>query len=193
VAAVVHAWYGGAEAGPGLADVLVGATNPSARLPFTVPVDEADLAVFDRDAHAFTYDRWHGWWRAQRLGVAPAHPFGFGLSYTTFELGDVDTTSDGSSIIVRGSVRNTGPRDGSDVVQVYAELPDVDAPSRLIGFARIDVTAGGLAPFEIVVPTDRLCTRDGEHRTWRRPVGPHRITTARFAGDPDATTVVVEL
>ena len=68
VPAVVQAWYGGCPAGPGLADVLLGAVNPSARLPFSVPVDEADLPPFDRDATRFRYDRWHGWWHLARTG-----------------------------------------------------------------------------------------------------------------------------
>jgi beta-glucosidase len=193
VPAIVQAWYGGAEAGPGLADVLVGTVNPSARLPFTVPIDEADLPAFEIDATAFTYDRWHGWWRAARNGISPAYPFGFGLSYTTFDLGDVTTTRDGSDIVMRGTVRNSGSRDGSDVVQVYAELPDAEAPERLIGFTRVDVPAGAATPFEIVVSVKRLATRDTEQKTWRAPTGRHRILTSRFAGDPDAAAVEIEL
>jgi len=188
VPAVVQAWYGGAEAGPGLTDVLIGAVNPSARLPFTVPRDEADLVPFDRDATSFTYGRWHGWWRATREGIPPAHPFGFGLSYTTFEIGTPTTSVEGAHIVVRGSVRNTGGRDGTDVVQLYATLPDSDAPQRLIGFARVDVAAGASSPFEIVVPADRLATRDGSTRAWQPAAGHHIITVARFAGDPAATT-----
>jgi beta-glucosidase len=193
VAAVVQAWYGGAEAGPGLADVLTGAVVPSARLPFTVPVDEADLPLFDRDATSFTYDRWHGWWRAAREGLTPAYPFGFGLSYTTFELADIEVVVADGSIVVRGSVCNTGERDAADVVQVYAELPAEDAPQRLIGFTRVPVGAGSSAPFEIQVPLDRLATRDSERRAWNAPVGKHRIAVGRFAGDPGAVGVDVHL
>jgi beta-glucosidase len=176
------------RAGPGLADVLVGNINPSARLPFTVPKDEADLVLFDRDATTFTYDRWHGWWRATRDGIEPAHRFGFGLSYTTFEIAEATIAVDGTDIAVRGTVRNTGGRDGTDVVQVYATLPDRDAPQRLIGFTRVDVAAGTTSTFEIVVPTGRLSTRDGATRSWRAPAGHHTITVARFADDPAATS-----
>ena len=184
VAAIAQAWYGGAEAGPGLSDVLLGAVNPAARLPFTVPVDETDLVEFDVGATRFTYDRWHGWWRAARNGVAPAYPFGFGLSYTTFALRGAEASLVGSSIVVRGTVCNTGDRDGADVVQVYAELPDAAAPARLIGFARVDVAAGDETPFEIIVPLDRLATRDSAEQAWRQPSGLHQVTVARFAGDP---------
>lgn len=193
VAGIVQAWYGGAEAGPGLADVLVGAVNPSARLPFTVPHDESDLVPFDRDATSFTYDRWHGWWRAARQGIAPAHPFGFGLSYTTFELADIAVVADAATIVVTGSVRNTGDRDGTDVVQVYATLPDATAPERLIGFAAVAAPAGASASFEIVIPTARLATRDSELLSWRAPSGPHTVTVGRFVGDPNAVAAVLDL
>jgi beta-glucosidase len=193
VPAIAQAWYGGAEAGPGLADVLVGNVNPSARLPFTVPVDEADLPAFDRDATKFTYDRWHGWWRAAHKGITPAYPFGFGLSYTTFAIDEVTTSAEGSTIVVGGVLFNTGARDGSDVVQVYAQLPDPEAPARLIGFARVDVEAQGRTPFEIVVPIDRLATRDNAGRSWRAPSGRHTIIVGRFAGDPAATSAELTL
>ena len=60
------------EGGHGLADVLLGRVDPSGRLPFSVPVTEAHLPPFDRDADAFTYDRWHGWWHLAREGHEPA-------------------------------------------------------------------------------------------------------------------------
>jgi beta-glucosidase len=193
VPAVVQAWYGGAEAGPGLADVLVGDVNPSARLPFTVPVDEADLPAFDRNAIRFVYDRWHGWWRADRNNLAPAYPFGFGLSYTTFVVVDVETSITDLAVIVRGAVRNTGHRDGCDVVQVYAELPDPEAPARLVGFSRCAVPAGEQVAFEIVVTRAQLATRQRAGATWAPPSGLHTIIVGRFVGDPDATAIVVAL
>jgi beta-glucosidase len=193
VPAVVQAWYGGCEAGPGLTDVLLGVVNPSARLPFSVPTDESDLPPFERNATTFRYDRWHGWWHLARTGSTPAFPFGFGLSYTTFALAEVDVSVDDQQVRVRGAVRNTGERDGADVVQVYAELPDPDAPARLVGFARVEVRARATATFEMFVPFDRLATRDPERHTWRPGAGPHRFHVARFAGDPDAATVVIEL
>jgi beta-glucosidase-like glycosyl hydrolase len=194
VPAVVQAWYGGCEAGPGLADVLFGVVNPTARLPFSIPADEADLPAFDRDATSFRYDRWHGWWHLARHGSTPAFPFGFGLSYTTFALDDVaiGLCADGS-VRAQGAVRNTGPRDGADVVQVYAELPDPDAPARLVGFARIEVRSGSSARFEVVIPPGRLATRDAEARCWRPAAGPHRIVVARHAGDPGAHASTVTI
>jgi beta-glucosidase len=193
VPAVVQAWYGGSRAGEGLADVLVGDVNPSARIPFSVPVDEADLPPFDRNAATFTYDRWHGWWHLARNGTAPLFPFGFGLSYTTFELDDVDVTADGATIDIRGTVRNLGQRNGADVVQVYAELADSDAPRRLIGFGRIEVAAGAEAPFHLRVPVDRLGRRDVASRSWQPATGTHRIIVGRDATDDASTPVTIEL
>jgi beta-glucosidase len=193
VPAAVYAWYGGCEAGPGLADVLLGAENPSARLPFSVPVHEDDLPAFDRDATHFVYDRWHGWWHFARTGTAPQFPFGFGLAYTDFVLGDVDVSVGETGIEVRATVTNTGDRDGADVVQVSAALPDPGAPPRLAGFARVEVPAGGTADVAITVPRSRLETRDPDAHSWRAPAGAHRITVGRHAGDPDAVTVPIEL
>jgi beta-glucosidase len=185
VAALVQAWYGGCEAGPGLADVLLGTVDPSGRLPFSVPHTEDDLPPFDRDAESFRYDRWHGWWHLERTGTPPAYRFGWGLSYTTFELADTDVTLDGEGVRVQATVANTGDRDGADVVQVYAELPDPDAPPRLVGFQRIEVPAGERRTAVVEVPLDRLATRDPQRHAWRSASGPHRIIVARFAGDPD--------
>lgn len=186
VPAVAQAWYGGCNAGPGLADVLTGAVNPSARLPFSVPRDEADLPTFEREATSFRYDRWHGWWRLRRNGAAPTFPFGFGLSYTEFELEKTTAVIADEAVVIRGVLRNTGERDGADVVQVYADLPDAQSPSRLVGFARMEVPASGDAGFEVRVPVARLARRDPERHTWAPAEGVHRFRVARHAADPDA-------
>ncbi|MEZ5374830.1 MAG: glycoside hydrolase family 3 N-terminal domain-containing protein [Microthrixaceae bacterium] len=184
VPAVVSCWYGGAQAGPGLADVLVGEVNPSARLPFSVPVEDADLPPFDRDATTFTYDRWHGWWYLGRHGTEAAFPFGFGLSYTDFELEAVEVESGADTIVLGCAVRSLGTVDGAEVVQVYAELPDPDAPPRLVGFARVEVAAGATTPCRIAVPLDRLSTRNPALHAWTAPAGVHRLRVARHAADP---------
>jgi beta-glucosidase len=193
VAAIVQPFYGGQQAGHGLADVLFGDVNPSARLPFTVPVDESHLPTFDRDADHAVYDRWHGWWRAERTDATPAYPFGFGLSYTTFALELVDVELVGALIVVRVSVTNTGERDGADVVQVLAALADRAAPRRLVGFRRVDVAAGATEALQLEIAVDRLATRDADAHRWRPPSGEHVLSVGRYVGDPDAASVTITL
>lgn len=186
VPALVQAWYAGAEAGPGLVDVLTGVVEPGGRLPFSVPTDESHLPAFDKDAASFTYDRWHGWWHLAQRGAEPAFPFGFGLGYTSFALQDVQAEIADGQVVARGTVRNLGERDGSDVVQVYADLPDVDAPSRLLGFARVEVAAGSETSFVICAPLGRLARRDAVSHTWTAATGTHVVRVARSAADPAA-------
>ena len=193
VPVIVQSWYGGCRAGEGLADVLVGSVNPSARLPFSVPADEADLPAFDRDATSFRYERWHGWRHLRRIGQTPAFPFGYGLSYTTFELDDIAVSVEAGCIAVRGMVRNRGDREGAEVVQVYASLPDDDAPDRLVGFVRVEVAAASEAPFAVDVSLDRLATRDPSTKTWRAPVGTHVVEVARHAADPQAISRTIDI
>ncbi len=191
VPAVLQAWYAGMEGGAALADLLLGAAAPTGRLPFTVPTDEAHLPAFDRDAHAVTYDAWHGWWRLERDGHAPAHPFGFGLTYTELGLGPWSLEREGDDVVLRGSVVNTGARDGSDVVQVYGGRRG--DRRRLLGFARVEVPAGGEAAAELRLPLDRFARRDAASR---RPVvvpGTYEVRVARDAADPGSGALPVDL
>jgi hypothetical protein len=74
-------------------------------------------------------------------------------------------------------------------VQVYAELPDPDAPARLIAFTRVEVSAGDATRFECRVPLTRLATRDPSARAWRSATGLHRFVVGRWAGDDAAYSV----
>jgi beta-glucosidase len=189
VPAVLQSWYSGMEGGHGLADVLLGVQEPGGRLPFSVPADEAHLPPFDRDADHVVYDEWHGWWLLERDGRAPVYPLGFGLGYTTFALSEASAVTTGSSLDVTGSVRNTGSRPGSDVVQVYARRDGADR-SRLVGFQRVSADAGQDAAFAVVVSPAALAERDVDaHRMVVRP-GRYALRVARHAADPGISLTV---
>ena len=183
VAAIVQAWYSGMEGGHGLADVLLGTVDASGRLPFSIPEQESDLPAFDADTDAFVYDAWHGYWYLDRNGVLPAYPFGFGLSYTTFALESAAAELDGAGIRVRATARNTGPRTGTDVLQVYAFRQGSSRPDRLVGFERFELDADKEASFERTVPLEALAERDVDaHAMVVRP-GIYVVRVARHASD----------
>ncbi len=183
VPAIVQSWYSGMEGGHGLADVLLGAVDASGRLPFSVPRLASDLPAFDAGAETFVYDAWHGYWYLDRNGTPPAYPFGFGLSYTTFALVSAEAASDGSGLRVRASVRNSGPRAGTDVIQVYARRRGSNRPARLVGFSRFELEAGEEAAVDVVVAPDALAERDVDaHAMVVRP-GTYLVRVARSATD----------
>jgi len=199
VAAVVLSWYPGMEGGHALADLLLGATEPVGRLPFTVPTDEAHLPPFDRDAGTVVYDGWHGYWRLARDGHRARYPFGFGLSYTDLAIDDAAAAFEASGegvdaaahIAVAATVSDHGARPGVEVVQVYAA--GAGAPLRLVGFARVPLQPGERSTAEVHVPLSRLARRDPSARRWVAASGPHRVVVARHAEDPDAHTLHVDL
>ncbi len=150
VAAVLEGWLLGQAGGSAVADVLYGAVNPSGRLAETIPHRLADTA-----AHlGFPGERGHvrygegvfvgyRWFDAREMDVA--YPFGHGLSYTTFGYADLTAAADDEGLTVTVSVTNTGERDGTEVVQVYAGRPESQlarAPRELAAFACVHLAAG---------------------------------------------------
>jgi hypothetical protein len=192
VPAVIQSWYSGMEGGHGLVDVLTGRVEMAGRLPFSVPVSEADLPPFDLESTAFTYDSWHGYWHLARNGTAPAYPFGFGLSYTTFALESAHIDVVGTTVKVRAKVRNTGGRPGSDVVQVYGRRLDPSRPERLVGFRRVEIPAGEVVDVDIDLPTSMLAERDTRRHAMVVRPGTYQLRVARDAVDT-GFTVPVEL
>jgi beta-glucosidase len=186
VPAIVQSWYSGMEGGNGLADVMLGHTDATGRLPFSVPASEADLPPFDAETESFVYDQWHGWWHLEHVGAVPAYPFGFGLSYTGFALSDCDVAVYGEELVLSATLRNTGVRSGTDVVQVYAQREGSETPGRLTGFARVEVAAGDSSPIRIAVPLGRLATRDVTTHTMAVVPGAYIVRLARHACDPGA-------
>lgn len=193
VPAILLLWYGGMEGGHALADVLLGRVDVTGRLPFTIPSDPDHLPPFDREADAVAYDGWHGYWRLARDRHEAAYPFGFGLSYTTWELGPTTVDDDGEELLVRALHRNVGTRDGSDVLQIYAGRPaDPTRPSRrLVAFAKVEVPAGQETTVECRIPWSRLAVREPD-RTWAVAAGTYVLTIGRHAADVAAVDLLVD-
>jgi beta-glucosidase len=176
--------------------VLLGEREPGGRLPCVIPRDESDLPPFDKNATTATYDRWFGQRLLDRDGVDAAYPLGFGLSYTSFAIGDVEVTrADGDRLEVRATVTNSGERPGGHVVQVYAtrpQQPDGERERFLAGFARVDLAPAERAAVRIEVPLGRLARWRGPGR-WEVSSGEYRVDVAGSAGDPAAVSTTVEL
>lgn len=143
VAAVLMAWYPGEAGGHGVADVLMGDVNPSGRLPITFPRAEGQLPLVYNHPPTGRGDDYVD------LTGRPLFPFGFGLSYTTFEYDNLrlesDTIRAGDTTTVRVTVHNSGERAGDEVVQLYVRdvLASVARPViALGGFVRVRLEPG---------------------------------------------------
>jgi len=195
VPAVVMMWYAGMEGGHALADVLTGAQNPAGRLPISIPTSGEHLPLFDRNATAITYDRFHGQRLLDKLGVAPAFPHGFGLSYTTFSIGEVTTGAVGDGgLRLTATVGNTGDRDGHHVVQVYGRRTTgaYAGELMLVGFAGVDVAAGSSVAVQVEVSFTPLAEWDPQSRTRVLPAaGDVVLEVGSYAHDPAAVVVPV--
>ena len=182
VGAVLMAWYPGMEGGHALARVLFGDTAPGGRLPSTWPRGAEQLPPFEPDARAVRYGPLHGYRLMEATGRSPAFAFGFGLSYTTFELGRVEAVRgwDGG-VRLTVPVVNTGTRDGDEVVQVYLDEALGSEPRALRtlrAFRRVTVAAGAIENVTIVLGPDDLS------RTVAGADGRVRLYVGRDA-DPD--------
>jgi beta-glucosidase len=189
VGAVLMAWYPGMEGGHAVARVLVGDASPGGRLPSTWPRGAEQLPPFDPDVRTVRYGPLHGYRLMEATGRSPAFPFGFGLSYTTFELGRVEAVRgwDGG-VRLTVPVVNTGTRDGDEVVQVYLDeaLGSEPRPLRTLrAFRRVTVAAGTMENVTIDLGAEDLT------RTIAAGGGRVRVHVGRDADPAGHRTVAV--
>jgi beta-glucosidase len=194
VGAVLLGWFGGQEFGAAVADILLGNEEPGGRLPTTWPAALEDVPVLNTtpvDGKVVYAEGIHvgyrAWLRQQAGGgAAPLLPFGFGLGYTTFELGTAHaprTVTVGQDVVVHVPVRNTGTRTGREVVQVYVAREDsaVERPVRwLAGFAGTHLAAGGTDSVQVRIPARAFGHYDGG---WQVERGSFRLLVGRHAAD----------
>jgi beta-glucosidase len=148
VPAILEAWYPGQEQGHALARVLFGDVNPSGKLPLTFPTSLAQMPPLEYPGTngAITYSEGLniGYRGYHAHKIKPQYPFGFGLSYTTFVYSNLEITATGQSFTLRFDLKNTGERDGTEIAQVYLEMPASAEvhPKKLIDWARVSLKAG---------------------------------------------------
>jgi beta-glucosidase len=159
VAAVLMAWHPGIEAGGAVADVLTGAAVPGGKLPVTLPRSVGQVPLYynhERTGRPYDPAAPHEKYVSRYLDTedGPRFPFGHGLSYTTFVVGEPELSPDrvpardllaGATVEVTVTVRNTGTRRGAEVVQLYVRDPVasiVQPVRRLRGFRRVDLAPG---------------------------------------------------
>lgn len=179
-------WQGGQEGGNAAADVLCGDVNPSGKLPDTVVYHISDYPsdqnFGNREENKYSEDIYVGYRYFESFGKeAVRYPFGFGLSYTTFEVKTLDMTPDGDLLV---SVKNTGDVPGKEVVQVYAEAPQgaLGKPDRaLIAFAKTRLLSPGEEEtLTLSYPVSRLASYDdsgasGHVSSWVLEKGEYHI------------------
>ncbi|MDA3898902.1 MAG: glycoside hydrolase family 3 C-terminal domain-containing protein [Spirochaetes bacterium] len=163
VSSIIMAYYPGMEGGRALADIIFGDVNPGGKLPFVLPEKESHLPQVKWETTSQFYDYYHGYTRLEKRGVKPLLPYGFGLSYTTFEYSDVAFSLDGDNIVAECTLKNSGKRDGSEVVQMYVGFKNssLDRPVRVLrGFERVTLAKGEERRIKLRCPFEKICYYD---------------------------------
>ena len=200
VAAIVQAWYLGSEAGNALADVMTGKVNPSGKLPFTFPYVMSDGPVKTEEQYPglpqderfyqvyYSEGIYVGYRWFEANDIKPMFPFGYGLSYTTFEYGQPVASSKtmGRTLKIKVPVTNTGNVAGAEVVQLYIHDVEasVDRPVKeLKGFDKVFLEPGQTKTVEFAIDREALSFFDAEKHEWVAEPGEFKALVAASSED----------
>lgn len=194
VPAIVQGWFLGSEAGSAFASILMGDANPSGKLPFTFPVKLEDVGAHKlgeypgnkedldakRDTVNATYheDIFVGYRWADKEKIKPLFPFGHGLSYTTFAYGkpsaDKKMMTADDTISFTVNVKNTGTREGQEVVQLYISDKKSSLPrpiKELKGFKKVKLAPGEEKTVTLTIDRKALSFFDDTRHEWVAELG----------------------
>lgn len=172
-------WFPGQEGGYALADILTGAYNPAGRLPMTFYTDANQLPDFE------DYEISKGRTYMYRKDNV-TYPFGYGLSYTTFDYSDLTVTQENETVTAVLNVTNTGEMDGDEVVQLYVSNLDskvVQPIRQLKAFERISIPKGETRQVELVFSKDDLAWWNEKRQTYVVDRGSYKIQLGKSSSD----------
>lgn len=189
VPAIVQAWYPGQEDGQIITDILFGNVNPSGRLPITFPRKRQDTGITTAQQYPGTnglgqYSEgvFVGYRHFDKENIAPQFPFGHGLSYTTFEYSSLRLSHtrirQGESIAVDVQVKNTGHREGAEVVQLYIQDVNSTVPrplKELKGFDKVSLRPGQTKLVQMNLDTRSMAFYDAGRKGWVVEPGQFRV------------------
>ncbi len=188
--AILQAWYGGERGGQAAADVLFGDYNPSGKLPVTFYKSIKQLPAFDDYSMKS---------RTYRFMSDPLFQFGFGLSYTTFSIGDARINKTiikkNESVELTIPVSNTGKLDGAEIVQVYVhKVNDTDGPIKTLrGFQRVDVAHGKTNQVNVKLSPDAFKFFDKTKYDMVVDPGEYEISYGSSSNDKDLKSIKVTI
>ena len=211
--AILCAWQGGQEGGNSVADILKGNANPSGKLTMTFPLsmnDHASTANFPvdqqynplaseeeqraldavKDMGYTTYeeDIYVGYRYFDSFGKKVSYPFGYGLSYTTFEYANASVSEDDGVYTVTVDVKNTGKREGKEVVQLYVAAPESKAMNKPVKELKAFAKTGSLKPGETAkvtmsVDATALASYNEERSAWVVDAGKYDFLVGASSAD----------
>lgn len=200
--ALVHVFMPGQEAGNSIADVLSGKVTPSGKLPMTWAKRYADyssaknfpLSAGETGTVKYEEDIFVGYRGFDKDGIEPLFPFGFGLSYTTFEYANLNVTTSGDEITVSVDVKNTGAKAGREIVQVYVSAPKgelVKPVKELKTFAKTAVLEPGKTEtLTMTIKKSDLASFDEAKHQWVVDPGTYTFHAASSAANLNLSTEV---
>lgn len=200
VSAILMGWYPGQEGGLAIANILVGKVNPSGKLPMTFekklednpsyrfyyPVEGATKRGMSYKTAFYGDGIFVGYRGYERSGVTPAYPFGYGLSYTSFEYMASNTIKSGDGYDVVFTVMNTGKYDGAEVSEIYVgeKNPCVVRPAKeLKGFAKTFIAKGKAAKVTVHLPKSAFEYYDVKSHSWKLNPGYFTIHIGSSSAD----------
>ena len=164
VSSILMAYYPGMEGGSAISDIIFGRVNPSGKLPFSIAKNQKDYPVVKWLTLKQHYGYYNGYRKLDKDGKTPDYPFGFGLSYTGFEIGKAEFSgcSDNTAHF-NVTVKNTGEKAGAEVVQLYCGWVNsiVDRPVKVLSdFVKVFLEAGEEKNVTLSVPRSALAFYD---------------------------------
>jgi beta-glucosidase len=213
VSGVMEAWFAGSKGADAVADLLFGKVNPSAKLPITFPLRVADLphpklvkppapaagaghVLKPEDAKptfSVHYDEGlkvgYKWYDAEKKPVL--FPFGYGLSYTTYQYSDLKVTP-GKEPTVRFLLKNTGQRAGAEIAEVYVALPAAadEPPKRLASFSKVHLNPGESREVSLAINPRELSIYDESADAWKQLPGQYTFMVGGSSKDLPLTQAV---
>jgi len=189
--AILQAWYAGEAGGQAVADVLFGDYNPGGKLPVTFykSIDQVpDFEDYAMKGRTYRY-----------MTEKPLFPFGYGLSYTTFNIGNAtankSTIQAGEPLTVTIPVSNTGKRDGAETVQIYLrKLNDPDAPLKTLrAFQRVELKAGQTQNVTVNLPPSSFETFDATGNIVKECTGKYELLYGDSSDDNSLKTIPFQI
>lgn len=170
--AVLFSFYSGLEGGNALADVLSGDVNPGGKLPFTIAFNDEDYPSFLRiedSTREIDYGYYHGYTLFDKNDIEPQYPFGYGLSYTDFQISNTKVSQNDNTIVVSADIKNIGDVDGDEVLQIYvaSDNSEKDRPVKLLkGFKRVSVKVGETVNVKVETELEDIKFYNAEIGEW---------------------------